>query len=116
MITLSETEKDICSYDIFILYVCICIYIYMHIYMYIMYTAYIHIIYIIFTTGYPQTMYGPNYELKCTCKNDRLCNPVDGRCTWGLGWTGNYCEKGKLISAFFYSIKIQSIQLLVDKI
>ncbi|GAB5576685.1 multiple epidermal growth factor-like domains protein 6 [Prionailurus iriomotensis] len=40
-----------------------------------------------------QTMCGPNCELKCTCKNGGLCNPVDGSCTCYLRWTGNYCGK-----------------------
>ncbi|XP_066890068.1 protein draper-like isoform X2 [Kogia breviceps] len=44
--------------------------------------------------GCPLTRYGPNCELKCTCKNGGLCNPVDGSCTCALGWTRNYCEKG----------------------
>lgn len=58
-----------------------------------------------FTTVCPPTKYGPNCELKCTCKNGGLHSPVDGSCTCALGWTEDYCEKGKLITTFFYSIK-----------
>ena len=68
-------------------------------------TFLLSLIFWIFTTVCPPTKYGPNCELKCTCKNGGLCNPVDGSCTCALGWTGDYCEKGKLITTFFYSIK-----------
>lgn len=68
------------------------------------------------TVGCSQTTCSPNCELKCTCKNGGPCSPVDGSSTCGLGWTGNYCEKVKMIIIFFYSTKIQDILPLVDKI
>lgn len=68
-------------------------------------TFLLSLIFWISTAVCPPTKYGPNCELQCTCKNGGLCNPVDGSCTCALRWTGDYCEKGKLITTFFYSMK-----------
>lgn len=42
----------------------------------------------------PRGRYGLQCRHTCRCQNGALCDPKDGKCNCGLGWTGPECDTG----------------------
>ena len=56
----------------------------------------------------PVNTHGSNCSMSCQCDpiNGR-CSPIDGSCMCGVGWTGQFCEEGKLshiVGFVFFSV------------
>lgn len=49
-------------------------------------------------TECPAGMFGLGCRHRCQCDNKALCDHVSGACTCQVGWTGTFCEKGKISS------------------
>lgn len=42
----------------------------------------------------PRGRYGLQCRNTCSCQNGGLCDPVQGSCKCGVGWTGPHCDTG----------------------
>lgn len=49
---------------------------------------------IVLCVACPRGRYGVQCRRFCTCAEGGMCDPVNGSCRCGLGWTGQHCEKG----------------------
>lgn len=56
----------------------------------------------------PRGRYGVQCRSFCTCANGGVCDPVNGTCRCGLGWTGQHCEKGEQAHNAISSMELQS--------
>lgn len=45
----------------------------------------------------PNDFWGPSCSQTCSCLNEGSCHPSNGTCLCPPGFTGQYCELGKLI-------------------
>ena len=44
-------------------------------------------------TACPEGMWGQDCKETCRCHSASICDPTDGSCSCGLGWTGYECNK-----------------------
>lgn len=47
----------------------------------------------------PQGRWGAGCTRRSECRNGALTDTITGKCTCGIGWTGNTCSEGKDIIA-----------------
>lgn len=49
----------------------------------------------------PRGRYGLQCRSTCSCQNGALCDPADGSCKCGLGWTGPRCDAGTTTKCWY---------------
>lgn len=65
---------------------------------------------IVLNAACPRGRYGVQCRSFCTCANGGVCDPVNGTCRCGLGWTGQHCEKGEQAHKYTNNV-ISSMEL-----
>lgn len=57
--------------------------------------------------------FGQDCQFECTCRNDAICDHVNGKCHCGLGWTGTNCEKGWKNLEFYLFLLVDCLLMVL---
>ncbi len=69
-------------------------------------------IYICLVVACEAGTYGPGCSQTCNCHNNATCDPVDGKCECGAGWTGSSCEQGSVLTVLTQSWEMFILSLI----